>query len=69
VLLPEDGGTVVTSALKKNTTLKCLHVFARADEVVNEVLKAAVLSNYTLQKPVLGRSGSCSWLSPLFLAL
>jgi hypothetical protein len=69
---PEGGAAVIASALKTNTTLKCLKFMAKADEVFYEVLAAALLSNSTLQKlafTTYGDSSSCSWLSPLFLAL
>jgi hypothetical protein len=71
---PEGGSAVIARALKTNTTLKCLHLCDGADEVFCEVLAAALLSNSTLQVLVLGfstpgSSGSCSWLSPVFLAL
>jgi hypothetical protein len=69
---PEGGCAVIASALKTNTTLKYLHFYSQAGEVFYEVLAAALLSNATLQNlrlsPPIG-SGSCSWLSPLFLAL
>jgi hypothetical protein len=60
---------VITSALKINTTLQCLDVGRGADEVFYDVLAAALLSNSTLQILELGGFISCSWLSPLFLAL
>jgi hypothetical protein len=69
---PEGGGAVIVDALKKNTTLKCLNFYILMgddDEAFYEVLAAALLSNSTLQKISLRGSSSCSWLSPLFLAL
>jgi hypothetical protein len=66
---PEGVGAVIASALRKNTSLKCLHFDNGADEVFCEVLAAALLSNSTLQNLVFDGSGSCSWLPPLFLAL
>jgi hypothetical protein len=44
---PEGGGALIASALKTNTTLKCLELVCSAPDGF----------------------GSCSWLSPLFLAL
>jgi hypothetical protein len=61
---------VIASALETNTTLKCLNFYDHAtDEVLYEVLAAALLSNSTLQTLAFDASGRCSWLSPLFLAL
>jgi hypothetical protein len=72
---PDGGSAVIASALETNTTLKFLHLFDGAnevDEVFCEVLAAALQSNSTLQVLVCtgwDDSGSCSWLSSLFLAL
>jgi hypothetical protein len=73
---PEGGGAVIARALKTNTTLEHLFFEQRGDEVFCEVLAAALLSNSTLQNLSLSapassayNTGSCSWLSPLFLAL
>jgi hypothetical protein len=66
---PEGGSAVIARAMKTNTELKCLQFDGRADEVFWEVLTAALLSNSTLSHLSLNGSGSCSWLSPLFLAL
>jgi hypothetical protein len=69
---PEGGSAVIASALKTNTTLKWLHLYNGADEVYCEALAATLLFNSTLQTLEFdgsGSSGSCSWLSPLFLAL
>jgi hypothetical protein len=70
---PDGGGAVIASALKTNTTLKRLHFDdSRVGEFFYDVLAAALLSNSTLQKLTFiapGDSGSCSWLSSLFLAL
>jgi hypothetical protein len=70
---PGGGGAVIASALKTNTTLKHFHLDVTVDEVFYDVLAAALLSNSTLQKLTIfiapGDSSSCSWLSPLFLAL
>jgi hypothetical protein len=70
---PEGGAAVIASALKTNTTLKCLKLKAEVDEVFYEVLAATLLSNSTLQKLSFttygDSSSSCLWLSPLFLAV
>jgi hypothetical protein len=69
---PEGGSAVIASALKTNTTLKCLEFYGGTDEVFYDVLAAALLSNSTLENlqcSAPDSSGSCSWLSPLFLAL
>jgi hypothetical protein len=69
---PEGGNAVIASAHKTNTTLRCLDFHDGTDEIFYEVLAAALLSNSTLQNLELSArrsSGSCSWLSPLFLAL
>jgi hypothetical protein len=66
---PDGGNSMTASALKTNTTLKCLDFDVGADEVFYEVLAAPLLSNCTLQNLSFDCSGSCSWLSPLFLAL
>jgi hypothetical protein len=72
----EGGGAVIVRALKTNTALKCLDFHdcdCEANEHFYEVLVAALLSNSTMQKLALptpnGSAGSCSWLTPLFLAL
>jgi hypothetical protein len=66
---PEGGSAVIARALKTNTTLESLAFYIEADEGFYEVLAAALLHNSTLQTLVLPTPGSCSWLSPLFLAL
>jgi hypothetical protein len=69
---PEGGGAVIARALKTNTTLESLVSDEGTDEVFCEVLAAALLSNSTLQYldcSAPDSAGSCSWLSPLFLAL
>jgi hypothetical protein len=67
---------VIARALTTNTALKCLHLFNGTDEVFCEMLAEALLSNSTLQNLCLSApggsgysTGSCSWLSSLFLAL
>jgi hypothetical protein len=73
---PEGRIAVIARALKTNTTLKYLAFDGWADEVFCEVLAAALLSNSSLQNLHLStpgasgyNTGSCSWLSPFFLAL
>jgi hypothetical protein len=66
---PEGGDAVIARALKTNTTLERLYFYNGADEGFYEVLAAAPQHNSTLQDLVLPIPGSCSWLSPLFLAL
>jgi hypothetical protein len=69
---PEGGGAVIARALTTNTTLEILEVDAGNNEAFYEALSAALLSNSTLQYlecSTPDSSGSCSWLSPLFLAL
>jgi hypothetical protein len=67
---PENGSAVIASALKTNTTLKDLaFIDDGVDEVFCDVLAAALLCNSTLQTLELPPPYSCSWLSPLFLAL
>jgi hypothetical protein len=70
---PEGGTAVIASVLKTNTTLKYVGFYTSGtDEVFYEVLAKAVRSNSTLQNLECSApddSGSCSWLSPLFLAL
>jgi hypothetical protein len=80
---PEGGGAVIARALKTNTTLKYLYFDEGylyfnelVDECFCEVLAAVLLSNSTLQNLYLSapddsgyNTGSCSWLSPSFLAL
>jgi hypothetical protein len=77
----EGGESVIVSALKTNTTLKCFDFYCdgtdldficdETDEAFYEALAAALLSNSTLQN--LGVSAcvgsSSSKLTPLFLAL
>jgi hypothetical protein len=60
---------VIASALKTNTTLKCLNFWHGTTEVVCDILAAALLSNSTLQTLEFCAPGRSSWLSPLFLAL
>jgi hypothetical protein len=74
---PEGGTAVIASALTTNRTLEGLEFDVPADEVFCEVLATALLTNSTLQVLEFSISGgfghtnteSCSWLSPLFLAL
>jgi hypothetical protein len=66
---PVGGNTVIARALETNTTLKCFHLFGGADEVFCEVVAAALRLNSTLLSLGFDCSGSCSWSSPLFLAL
>jgi hypothetical protein len=69
---PEGGLAVIARALTTNTTLKHLKFDVGGDEVFYKVLAAALLSNSSLQDLECiapDGSGSCSWLSPLFLAL
>jgi hypothetical protein len=73
---PEGGNAVIASALTTNTALKYVDFDEGADDFFCEVLAAALLSNSTLQNLYLSApggsgcsTGSCSWLSPLFLAL
>jgi hypothetical protein len=69
---PEGGSAVIASALTTNTTLEHLRFYEGGNEDFYQVLATALLSNSTLQNLEFsfpGRSGSCSWLSPLFLAL
>jgi hypothetical protein len=70
--VPEDGSAVIARALKTNRTLQRLYFDDGGEELFYEGLAAALLSNSTLQVlglPSPGDSGSCSWMSPLFLAL
>jgi hypothetical protein len=69
---PEGGSAVIASALTTNTTLENLLFDKGNDKVFYEDLAAALLSNSTLRSLECSASdgpGSCSWLSPLFLAL
>jgi hypothetical protein len=77
---PEGGSAVIARALKTNTTLKCLDFDdggdwangSWVDDGFYEALAVALLSNSTLQRlncSAPDGSGSCSWFSPLFLAL
>jgi hypothetical protein len=66
---PEGRGAVIASVLKTNTTLDCFTFLSEADEIFYEVLAAALLSNSTLLNLVLDSPDSCTWLSPVFLAL
>ena len=63
---------MIASALKTNTTLKRLGFADGTAGGFYEGLAAALLSNSTLQELKCfapDGSSSCSWLSPLFLAL
>jgi hypothetical protein len=67
---PEGGSALIARVLETNTTLKYFHLFGGAcEEVFVDVLVAALLSNSTLRSLGFDGPGSCSWLSPLFLAL